>query len=314
MNDGDAADVIDGAVQRALAAYFDGCRARVRPFVKRNYRYPGVWATNKPAFGWDLLRLPLNLAWAPFYIASIATRSLCHRLGWDRLAKRLQRVPAGITTDVQKHSTELIYRELLLWPTDTAHANPIHDAVVAEINQLPMDVGVAETTQVRHLVSEVASDALEQLQITRTASADISNASISTLIGAFAYKKFAPGGIAIGMLLAGTISRHEAIDSFPLGRFLGGIFYGRFPPDSSLLTIAVSIASVLLVFAVLASFSGLLTDPLQALTGLHRRRLHKLIDRVEQDIKAKVSGSFRPKDQYLARIFDLLDLLRSPFV
>ena len=314
MNDDKAAAAINGAVHRGLETYFDGCRARIQPFVKRHYHYPGAWATNKSAFGWDLLRSPLNLTWAPIYIATIAARGLCNRLGWLKLADRLRRVPFGITTDVQKHSTELIYRELLLWPTDTAHANPIHDAVVAELSQLSLSVDDDQAAQVRQLVGEVASDAIEQLQITRTASADISNASISTLIGAFAYKKFAPGGIAIGMLLAGSISRHEAIDSFPLGTSLGGFFYGYFPPDSSFLTVTASIALVMLVFAVLASFSGLLTDPLQALTGLHRRRLNKLIDKVEQDIKAKASGSFRPKDQYLARIFDLLDVLRSPFV
>ncbi len=311
MSNKQAAEALDSAVDDALRKYFDGCRQRIRPFITKHYRYPGAWTTNKGAFGWDLLRLPLNLIWAPFYIVAMGTKGLSKRFGWTRLTHLLRRVRPGLTTDVQRFNSELIYRELLLWPVDPSQINPIEQAIVSELDRLSIQPERSEANGLRQQLSEIADDALEQLKITRTASADITNASFSTLIGALAFNKFAPGGIAIGLLLGAYISRQLAIDRFILGPYLGDIYYRFFPPDSTLSVTVLSIGLVLTLFAILASLSGLLSDPLQAMAGLHERRLRKLIDKVEQDVRAKASGSFRPKDQYLARVFDVLDAIRS---
>ena len=71
---------------------------------------------------------------------------------------------------------------------------------------------------------------------------------------------------------------------------------------------------VLAILAAFASFSGLVTDPVQSLTGLHRYRLNKLIDSLEQDYRDATRSSFSPKSPYLARVLELLDAAKLHMV
>jgi hypothetical protein len=63
--------------------------------------------------------------------------------------------------------------------------------------------------------------------------------------------------------------------------------------------------------ALLATFSGLLTDPLQQRLGLHRRRLVRLVDALERELLEGEGRSFAVRDHYVARLLDLVDLLRA---
>ena len=66
--------------------------------------------------------------------------------------------------------------------------------------------------------------------------------------------------------------------------------------------------------AAFAALSGVISDPVQAAIGLHRRRLHKLLDHLERDVAASTQSSFRPKDQFVARILDTFDMIRSGLI
>jgi hypothetical protein len=63
--------------------------------------------------------------------------------------------------------------------------------------------------------------------------------------------------------------------------------------------------------AAFAAFSGVIFDPVQAAVGLHRRRLHKLMDHLQRDVTISSQSSFRPKDQFVARILDMFDMIKS---
>jgi hypothetical protein len=56
--------------------------------------------------------------------------------------------------------------------------------------------------------------------------------------------------------------------------------------------------------------AGLLADPVQRLFGLHERKLLRLSDRLEEGLRGSERG-YRLHDAYVARIFDLWDLLQS---
>ena len=63
--------------------------------------------------------------------------------------------------------------------------------------------------------------------------------------------------------------------------------------------------------AILTSFSGIITDPIQYKLGFHQKRLNKLIDCLEKELMGVSSSKLKLRDMYVVRIFDLLDLLKK---
>ncbi|MCW8193454.1 hypothetical protein F6455_01475 [Proteobacteria bacterium 005FR1] len=301
------------AFSAALSDYFADCRTRVPAFVNRHFRYPGAWHINRQAWGGDLLRAPVNLFWAPFFVLAMVAAWLCHRLGAKKLSRLLAGTPGGFTTRVQQHIATLIERDLLQRSDGEDRLLQLAKERIGLLLEAEAGNPPANQTDQQE---QLLRDALKQYALARTASADISNSVFSTLLGAFAFKKFTPGGMAVGVYLAGLVAEWIAVEHFVLGENLGRLYYQWFPPEPSLAMTVGSVAATLFTLAIVASFSGLLTDPLQSWTGLHRRRLIRLLDSLEQDYRAaeKRSGSFRPKDPYLARLLDSIDALRSPWL
>jgi len=326
QDDAALAGVIGWAVDKAIERYFQDCRRRIPQFVTTHFQYPGAWQTNRHAFGWDFLRSPLNLLWAPVYVSSVLLHLLFRKTGPAWLANLLDRLPSGLQTDVQKYVATKIHDELLQCSTPASHSNGLQKAIREEIDSVARtttpgagvyeldDPGQQHLGELNEQLAALSHDATNQISVARTASSDIANSTLAVLIGALWFNKFVAGGIALGVLLAAWVTRQIAIHNFWLGDSVGGLFYRLFPPPPSLSVLFLSVLSILLVLALLCAFWGLLTDPLQSRIGLHSRRLHKLVDKLEQDLKARTSGSFRPRDQYLARILEVVDALRSPFV
>ncbi len=310
---------IEQAIRSGIARYFADCRARVPAFIDRHFHYPGAMATNRMALGWDMLRAPINLLWAPVYALACLVKILVrNRAGLKWLHNLADRVPAGFTTRVQEHITSLIQRDLLNngQATSLREGNLLEsyliealEAVYARHSSEPVD-----HQQFIKLIEPVVADALSQYRITRTASADITNSISCTVLGAFAFQKFTPGGIGLGVVLASMLAKTLAARDFILGETIGGWYYSVFPPEPSLTTTASVMVAVMAALAAFAALSGVISDPIQAAIGLHRRRLHKLLDHLERDVSLSTQSSFRPKDQYVARILDTFDMIRSGLI
>lgn len=302
---------IQQAVSAGIRNYFQSCRSRVPGFIKRHFSYPAALTTNRVAFGFDVLRAPVNLFWAPLFalvsmIRFIVGRST--RLGW--LHRMLGRFPAGFTTRVQIHISELVLSDLL--QHDQPHAS-LSWYITEELRALyQQNEDNSVDLEAFHSRAEpIVEEALAQYRITRTASADITNTLSCTVLGAFAFQKFTPGGIGIALMLATIISTELAASEFILGPTLGHLYYSLFPPSLSTGVIVATIAGVLSLLSAFAALSGIIADPLQAVTGLHRYRLTKMLRHLEQDMLRQSGNSFRPKDQYVARIMECFDLIRS---
>ncbi|WP_309043572.1 DUF6635 family protein [Marinobacter sediminicola] len=302
---------IEQAIRSGIERYFDGCRARVPAFIDRHFHYPGALETNRMALGWDMLRAPINLLWAPVYALACLIKILTpKRTGLMWLHGLANRVPAGFTTRVQQHISHLILVDLL---------NDGQDAPLLESHLIE----ALETVYERHasgpvdhqrfskLAEPLVADALSQYLITRTASADITNSISCTVLGAFAFQKFTPGGIGLGVVLASMLAKTLAAKDFILGETIGGWYYSWFPPEPTLATTASVMIAVMAALAAFAALSGVIFDPVQAAVGLHRRRLHKLLDHLQRDVTLSTQSSFRPKDQFVARILDTFDMIKS---
>lgn len=307
---------IEQAIRSGIEHYFDDCRARVPAFIDRHFHYPGAIATNRMALGWDMLRAPINLLWAPVYALACLVKILVpKRTGLMWLHGLANRMPAGFTTRVQRHISHLILVDLL----NNGQESPLLEGSLLEGYLIEALEAVYErhtSKPVDHqrfskLTEPLVADALSQYRITRTASADITNSISCTVLGAFAFQKFTPGGIGLGVVLASMLAKTLAAKDFILGETIGGWYYSWFPPEPSLATTASVMVAVMAALAAFAAFSGVIFDPVQAAVGLHRRRLHKLLDHLQRDVTLSTQSSFRPKDQFVARILDMFDMIKS---
>jgi hypothetical protein len=52
-------------------------------------------------------------------------------------------------------------------------------------------------------------------------------------------------------------------------------------------------------------------DPLLATTGLHRRRLDRFVTVLGEELRGGRGGAYQVRDHYIARVFDVLELLRT---
>ncbi len=95
------------------------------------------------------------------------------------------------------------------------------------------------------------------------------------------------------------------------GGTLGGLSYGIFPASASMGLAVASTSTVLATLAIFTAFSGIITGPIQARLGIHEKRLNRLIDRMENTLLDNADSDLNFKGKYPARVFDLLDLLKT---
>ena len=146
---------------------------------------------------------------------------------------------------------------------------------------------------------------------TRGAVGDLACGMISVSAGAAAFKQLTPGALSTGGVLAAAIAKQSAISSFVFGPTLGSVYYSAFPVTASASLVAASTAGVLAALGVVSAVSGVITDPVQAQLGLHQRRLRKLVDSLEQQFDSETGEGLNPKEHFVARVFDLADLLKT---
>lgn len=298
------------AIEAGIQDYFSLCRSQIPHFIKTHFWVPGCWQTNRLAFGVDLLRAPINLIWAPLYLCFQLLFFALGKAGWLGAKKWAAKIPAGLTTKVQRNINGLIQNELLdvekLHTCIDKYLLPVANQLIAE-----QELHGEDKRKVYSELNSIVDDALKQLMQSRTAAADISNTIFAAMVGAIAFKKFTPGGIGIGLIVAGVWVKLRAQQNFMLGETAGGWYYTVFPPQANTTENLVAIIAVMLVLSVIATFSGLVTDPLQALLGVHKRRLNKLVNRLEHNLLQRSSAGFKTFDPYVARILDLFDTVKS---
>lgn len=117
--------------------------------------------------------------------------------------------------------------------------------------------------------------------------------------------------MATGGALAAAIAQRAAISNFFLGPTLGSLYYSLFPVSASMGLVIASTGTMMAAMAIILSFVGFVSDPLQAKLGIHQRRLRLLVKSLEAELKGSGESRFELKDRYVARVFDLLDFIKA---
>jgi hypothetical protein len=306
------------AVEDGIGRYFADRQARVRPFVDRHFSVAGSLALHRAALGADVLRAPANLVLAGPHAALHAVGLLAGKIGARRLARALNGHGLLLRTDVARQIEWLMFTELLELPCRQRGRQSERDALAETILSDPRVTEAAAT-----LLAPVGArgdepgfrarltKAMANYATTRAAAAEITTSLLTLSTGALAVKHLTPGAVSLGPALAAILAQQAAVASFPLGAGLGSLWYGLFPAVPSLALVAGLTGGLMLAASGAAAFAGIVADPVQRRLGLHERRLRRMLRALERQMRDPAAPAFAVRDQYVARLLDLFDLLGS---
>lgn len=305
------------AVEQGTRHYFDQRRARVGPFIDAHFTLRGTLRLHRAALGWDIARAPLNLSLtAPQLLMQLGAWTAT-RAGASRAARALRRrivLPTAVAREIEW----LVRTELLELPFSQGQRESLHDALAAAILAEP---DVTEAAQAMLLAigrhgedpafRQRLQHALGEYASTRMAAAEIATGLLNLSAGALALNKLTPGAASLGPVLAGLMAQQAAVASFPLGAWLGGVWYGLFPVAPSAGLVLSTTGGLMLAATTFSAFAGVVSDPIQRATGLHRVRLLRMIDALERQFFDETAPGFAVHDHYVARLLDLFDILNA---
>lgn len=273
--------VSEEGARAAIRAFVEDCRRRVPGFAARHFGFSGSLRLHHEAIGLDLIRAPINvLLVAPALFLRVAGTVL-RWLGQERLGRWL------------------VTRDLFL---ETRLSRRIADLVLDELLQLDRAQGVPPDLRARsrHLIAEYVA--------ARHAAAEFGAVLVLLVLGLVLLHRLTPSAISLGPMLAQEMARREAITGFWLGPTLGAVWYGWFPTAATLPELVATTLAVMVGFALLATFTGLVMDPLQQALGLHRYRLLRLLDTLERAALDDSDARLALPDPFIARLTDLVDV------
>ena len=294
--------------------YFDSRRSMVDGFVARHFTWPGTLRLHGAALGWDILRAPVNVALSPVLVLTRSAAYLCRRIGWRETADWLSRRRVLLRTSVARRVEMLIVTDLLDLPLDEGAAardpSALARAVLAAPQFREMIRRRASAAEAEALGQRIAG-ALGEYAGARSAVAPMTTTLCVLVIGAVAFQALTPGMISMAPSVADAMARTNAIATFPLGQTLGGVWYGVFDVDASAWLVGTAVAGLVMIGSVFAAFAGVFADPLQSRLGIHRRRLGRLLDTLEEEFVGRGDKPFVAREHFFARLLDLWDALAS---
>ena len=308
--------LISRAVNNGITKYIHDRKAKVPSFVDAHFSFKGALKIHRKAIGRDLYRSPLNILWLIPLTATKASALLLKKVGAGNISEYLNRIPPGIQTDVQKEINWLIYTELLELPYLQDSRESTKDSLLEEILQDP-EISTVITGYLNEISKKsTAPDFrqtlernLQEYATSRTAAADLAGSIITLSSNYIAFQKALPGALTSGSAVAAAIAEQTAVSNFWLGATLGKWYYSLFSVTASAGLVITATASIMAGLALITTFTGIITDPLQSKLGLHQKRLYKFLDALNDELLGANNSEYKIKDQYIVRVLDIFDLL-----
>jgi hypothetical protein len=245
----------------------------VRAFVRQRFGLRGTLRLHRAAVGADLLRAPVNVVLAPVFLLVKILARVARLVRMPRVAGWLARREVFLTTAVSRAVREQV------------------TAFVASVTDAPRD-------RVARAVADYAA--------TRNAVAEIVTTLVVLLAGVVLFHAVTPGVISLAGPLAEAQAARRAAEGFWLGQGAGRLYYGVFPVHLPVWQVVLTGAGLAMAGSVVTTFAGVIADPVQVATGVHRRRLMRLIARVQAG-----AGEGLAREHVIARTGDLSDMALS---
>lgn len=257
-------------------------RAEINRFVRKRYGLHGTFALHRAALGWDLIRAPLNVTLSPVFLIVRFLSGLLSLLGAKSMASWLADRKIFLMSDVSR----VIISDLSHFTDDLQSKGLGPDAPI-------------KTTQA----------AIVNHAEVRNAVADITTSLAVLLSGFLLFHRATPGIISLTGPLAHLRVHSTAVQDFWLGDSFGRAWYWVFPVELSPWQVIVTGIILAVTSSLITAFAGLIADPVQMATGIHRRRMERMFARL--DNSKNKSGRLLAREHFLARIGDLSDTILS---
>ena len=306
------------AVDHGIDAYITSRRARIPGFIDRHFSVRGALALHRKTFGRDWYKHPVNLVWGVPVALGHGAAELLAKAGAHRTAHWLHRLPRGIATALDQELHWLLYTDLLELPYAQEDRASHRDALLEHILTEPRMVALCDAymTHLHHVadrpdVRAALERQLEEYGKTRGAVSELASSLLTLATGYAALSKATPGTLSAGTAAATAIAQHLAITNYWLGSTVGAWYYTVFPVAASAGVVAATTGVLLAAVGVVTALAWIILDPLLATTGIHRRRLDRFVIALGEELRGGRHGAYRVRDHYLARVFDVLDILRG---
>lgn len=288
---GDAIAEVIGNVEEVVEEYCQACRNRIASFVERHFSLREVVARQRASLFADLLCYPLNALWAVPYLTTKKSIELLDKVGWGGCTPWFERVPSGIKTRYQREVERLIYQELLQWPYDMESRQDGTHALADALNVRPACQSLAHALRTRGQAGGVRREVrrlVDGYSAARALVSDLAGSAGTVLVGWILFKDRTLGLFGIGERLARERARETAVSQFMFGKSLGSTWYRLFPPEPSASDVASATMLIGAMITVLCLVAGVASDPLGKAVGIQGRKLHALIDELEQRLRTNL--------------------------
>lgn len=249
--------------------------ALVRAFVRRHFSWRGSLRMHGASLGLDLLRAPINVALAPVFLFVRIAALVLSRLRLVRAGRWLASRRILLRSDASRALERALCDDLLERRTWRGNTDPAIPA--------------------RHV---------EDYLGIRSAVAEIATTLLVLIAGLLVFRAATPGVLSLAPLVSERAAFNAAVAGFPLGESLGRAWYGLFPADQSVWFVAGVGITLVVAGSIVTTFAGVVADPLQALLGVHQRRLLRLLARIDA---AEGDDPGLAREHLLARMADVLD-------
>ncbi len=299
--------VVDG-----IRRYIQSRRDRIDGFVERHFSVSGAWSLNKRGFGLDVVKAPLNTLLVAPTLAMAGAGVLARKAKRPELAQKLSNTNLFFKTDVSRELEWLIYTELFELPFEHETDKDRSFSGDALARVILSDARLI--SQIEPMVMASAQEAakpggrawLDETLIaylgSRAATMELSTLVMCLSTGAALTQQLTPGLISLGPAVS-----HAAQAAIAAKSLTGaGIAAGSVPPAAAVA--AGGTAALVAGASVLSAVSGAVTDPIQQKLGVHQRRLHQVLDLMEEAFIVGERAPFIVADQYVGRVMDLADI------
>lgn len=305
---------VEAILNRSIDRYIQTRRDRIPEFVDKHFSVSGSLKLHRTAIGLDLVRAPVNVVMSLVSFFKNILGSALRLMKSKKLSDRLRGLNLFLETDMGRELTWLLQTDFLELPYKQGDREFKEDALLVEILKDPaIEQKILETLQVisPHKNDPEYRQRLEDLMCeyvnSRVAAADITVSLLAAASSLVVMEKFTPGAVALSTSLAGSYAHAAAVSSFWAGPWLGGIYYGVVGVSTSPWLVAGIFSGLIIPISVLSAFAGVVVDPIQRKFGLHQKRLNNLVTAVETILKGGDQVNLKVRDQYYARILDIMD-------
>jgi len=310
-------DQLERIYQEAVARYIAARHERVKAFVDTHFTFKGSLRLHRHSVGWDLVKSPVNAVSSALTVLKHAGSKALHLAGARDLSRRWDERNLFIETRLGRELDRLIRQDLLEITWGVGEEDE-RDALMLEICKDPYvsehlysAMSALATMRDDEEFKERLTHTLEAYVGSRTAAADISVSLLSVAAGMALFQKVTPGLTALSASVSSSLAHALAVNSFWAGPWAGSLYYSIVGVTTPKLMMLGVFSGLLVPASILATFAGVVLDPIQRRAGLHERRLHRVIDTVEQQLLSNDPAPISFKDHYLARILDVLDLSQT---